>query len=224
MTEPAPAPTAAPEPTALAAPAASATDPLAEIARLQAEVDTWKGHSRTWETRAKTNGEAAQAAAVREATLAKVAEALGLDAGNKSDPEAIAKQLAATQAEARARSVELAVLRAAQAAGADGDALLDSRGFLKKVADVDPADGDAVKAAVAAAVAANPKFAVAAPAAPTAPAPAPAARQASTAGSFDQQPGTPRQLGAEDMKHMTAAQISEASRKGLFRDYLNSPN
>jgi hypothetical protein len=50
------------------------------------------------------------------------------------------------------------VFRAAQATDADPSALLDSRTFLAKLADVDPSDTAAVTAAIAAAVAANPRL------------------------------------------------------------------
>lgn len=202
---------------------APATDPAAEIARLQAEIDTWKGHSRKWEARATAKTDADAAAATRDAALAKVAEALGLDAAvTKPDPEAIARQLQATQAEAKARAVEVAVLRAAQSAGADGDALLDSKAFAAKVANIDPADADAVKAVVAAAVAANPRYATAQQQAAAAP---PPQRQASTGGQFDGAPGTSnQQLGEADWKRMSPAEIAKASREGRFNDYLNSPN
>jgi hypothetical protein len=220
MTEPAGAaavvPSTAADPATPATP--SATDPAAELARVTAELEAWKGHSRSWETKAKANIQAAEAAASNAEQLAKVAAALGLAPDAKPDVDAISRQLETTKAEAKARAVELAVLRAAQTAGANGDELLDSRGFLNKVSAVDPNDLDAVKAAVAEHVAANPKFAITPPAAPA----APAARQASTAGQFDGQPGGPRQLGEADWKRMSPTEISEASKKGLFRDYLNS--
>src|ERR1700681_335270 len=97
-----PAPAAAP-PTAPAPPAPvpmppSATDPVAENARLQAELDQWKGHSRSWETKAKANLEAAQQTAANKEQLAKIAQALGLE-GTAPDPAAIQQQLAAAQAE-----------------------------------------------------------------------------------------------------------------------------
>lgn len=215
----APAPAAAVPAATSTEPAATATDPAAEIARLQAELDQWKGHSRGWEAKAKANLDAAQQAAQRDEQLAKVAQALGIE-GPKPDPEAIARQLAASQAEAAQRARELAVLRAAQSAGADGDALLDSRAFLREIESIDPNDPNAVRAAVTAAVTSNPKFAVAPPSPATPAAPPP--RQASTAGNFNAQPGAARQLGMDDFNRMTPAERSDAMRKGLFQDYLNS--
>ncbi|MCZ7376540.1 hypothetical protein [Micromonospora sp. WMMC250] len=97
--------------------------------------------------------------------LAAVLKAAGLTPDGKTDP---AEQLKAAAAErdkavARARdtAVELAVYKSAAKSGADPDAVLDSRGFLSSVAELDPeaADfADKVTAAIKAAVKANPKL------------------------------------------------------------------
>ncbi len=97
--------------------------------------------------------------------LAAVLKAAGLTPDGKTDP---AEQLKAAAAErdkavARARdtAVELAVYKSAAKSGADPDAILDSRGFLSSVAELDPdaADfADKVTAAIKAAVKANPKL------------------------------------------------------------------
>jgi hypothetical protein len=91
-----------------------------------------------------------------------LAKALGLKTDDeKPDPAALAEQLSAQQAAARTASVELAIFRTAQAAGADADALLDSRSFLAKVSGLDPSEEGfttAVTDAVKAAVEANPKL------------------------------------------------------------------
>jgi len=107
--------------------------------------------------------EAAKAASDR---LAAVLKAAGLTPDGKEDP---AEQLKAAVAErdaavakVRDTAVELAVYRSAGKAGADPDALLDSRAFLAAVKDLDPdaADfGDKVTAAIRAAVKSNPKLA-----------------------------------------------------------------
>lgn len=185
-----------------------------------AEVEEWKGHSRTWETRARGNQQAEQAAAQRDAQLAEIAKALGL-APETPDPEKIASQLQAAQAEKADLARQNAVLLAAHSTGADVNALLDSRSFLQSIANVDPNDRAAIAAAVKAAVDANPRYAAQLPA-PQQPAPPP--RQASTAGSFNAAPGTARQLGEADMKGMSGAEISKAMSQGLFKEYLNSPN
>lgn len=91
-----------------------------------------------------------------------LAKALGLKSDDeKPDPAALAEQLSAQQAAARTASVELAIFRTATAAGADPDALLDSRSFLAKVSGLDPSEEGfttAVTDAVKAAVEANPKL------------------------------------------------------------------
>jgi hypothetical protein len=92
-------------------------------------------------------------------------KALGLTPDGKTDP---AEQLKAAATErdkavsrARDTAIELAVYKSAGKAGADPDAVLDSRGFLSSVAELDPdaADfTDKVAAAIKAAVKANPKL------------------------------------------------------------------
>ncbi|MFG7941195.1 hypothetical protein [Streptomyces cacaoi] len=90
----------------------------------------------------------------------QIGRALGLvDDDQAPDPAALTQQLTTAQEQARTTAVELAVYRAAQAAGADPDALLDSRQFADAVAEVDPTDTAAVRAAIEAAVKANPKLA-----------------------------------------------------------------
>ena len=210
---PAPAP-AAPAPSAPPAapppPAApSATDPAAEVARLQAELDKVRGHSRTWEERAKANENAAP-------LLEQITKAMGLD---KPDPAVVAQQLAAAQAEKSALARENAVILAAQAAGANAAALIDSKAFSRQIESIDPNDRAAITAAVQAAVTANPQYAATAPAAPAATAPV---RQANTPTDFNGSPGGQRQWTAEDVKRATPAAAQKAMQAGLLNDYLNS--
>ena len=68
------------------------------------------------------------------------------------DPDALAADLAAQKR-------ENAVLRAGAALHLDTDALLDSRRFATGLADIDPSDGDAVKAYLNEFVEANPQYA-----------------------------------------------------------------
>ena len=215
-----PAPTPAPAPAAPPAAAPSATDPAAEIARLTAELETWKGHSRGWETKAKANLQAAQANAEREAKLAEVAKALGLPDPTPS-AEQIAQQLTAAQQSTAQLARENAVLRAASAAGADPNALLDSRSFLDSIKAVDPTDTAAVQAAVQAAVAANPRYAAtgAAPAGPQQPA-APV-QMATAAGQFGQPAGN-EQWTADDVAKASPAALSKAMAGGRLTNYLRS--
>ncbi|CAM5332140.1 MULTISPECIES: hypothetical protein [Streptomyces] len=136
----------------------------------QAEAEKWKAQARKHEDRSKsTNSELQRQAAL----LAKLAEKAGIELDDgKADPDKLAQQLTASQTKARQSAVELAVYRAASKHSADPEALLDSRGFLKQVDDLDPeADdfatkvGDAIKSAVES----NPKL-------KSATAPAPPAR------------------------------------------------
>jgi hypothetical protein len=105
----------------------------------QAEAEKWKRLSRQNEDRAKGN--------VDEITrqgqaLALVAEKLGLDLDGKPDADKLAAELDKANRTARQRTSELAVYRAAAAAGADADALLDSRSFMAQVDELDPSSGD----------------------------------------------------------------------------------
>jgi hypothetical protein len=97
---------------------------------------------------------------VRSELIATIAKATGIETA-PPDPAALAQQLEAQTAATRQASVELAVYRAASAAGGDPNALLDSVSFVKALADVDPSDMEAVTAKVTAAVAANPALGIA---------------------------------------------------------------
>jgi hypothetical protein len=145
------------------------TEQTATTEATTTETTTTDGGKAT-ETKVKIEGEfdAARAARALENArngektakqqLAAVAKALGLDTGEKPDPEALAKQLTAAQDTARTTQVELATYRRAAKAGADPDALLDSRSFLDSVRELDPASatfGDDVEAAIKKAIKEN---------------------------------------------------------------------
>ena len=93
-----------------------------------------------------------QTLAAVEVKLSKLAEALGVESTETVDPDALAADLAAQRR-------ENAVLRAGAALHLDTDALLDSRRFTTGLADIDPSDGDAVKAYLNEFVEANPQYA-----------------------------------------------------------------
>jgi hypothetical protein len=115
-----------------------------------------------------TRGEAAEhrtkaTAAERKLTeqLDGIAKALGLKEDEKADPAKLASQLADTQAKARTAAIELTVYRTATKHQGDPDALLDSRGFLAKLADLDPEASNfasKVETAIKDAVKDNPKL------------------------------------------------------------------
>lgn len=126
--------------------------------------DDWKARARQHEDRAKAHKKAAdEALAERDGlktVLDNLRKALDPDSAQKdADPAELAKQATQQAEQARAEvklaKVELAAERSARRAGADVDALLDSRTFLAKLADLDPTDDgfaaavdDAVKAAL----------------------------------------------------------------------------
>jgi hypothetical protein len=72
----------------------------------------------------------------QSARLQKVLKALGLETDG-DDADKLNEKLTAAQADAKQRAVELAVYKAATKAGADPDALLDSRAFLTTVSALD---------------------------------------------------------------------------------------
>ncbi|MGD6762050.1 hypothetical protein ACOKM5_24255 [Streptomyces sp. BH097] len=131
-------------------------DQAATIARLEADLAAARQEAGKTRTTAKQR-------AADDARQELTAQLLGIldpsKAGQQATPEQLTEQLTTVQAQARATAVELAVYRTAQAAGADPDALLDSRQFAEAVAELDPADTDAVKQAITAAVQANPRLA-----------------------------------------------------------------
>ncbi|WP_405204412.1 hypothetical protein OG795_15405 [[Kitasatospora] papulosa] len=131
-------------------------DPAATIARLEA--DLAEARKEAGKTRVTAKQQAADTA--RQELAQQIGKALGIvEDDQPADPAQLTQQLEAEQAKARQTAVELAVYRTAREAGGDPDALLDSRSFAASLADLDPTDTAAVKAAVQAAVTANPKLA-----------------------------------------------------------------
>lgn len=130
-------------------------DSAATIARLEKELKAANGEA----AKARTNAKQ-QAAddAVKQLTQ-QLGKALGLVKDDApADPAELTQKLTAAQADARTTAVELAVYKAAGAAQADPDALLDSRTFVASLADVDPKDSKAIAAAIATAIKDNPKL------------------------------------------------------------------
>jgi hypothetical protein len=177
-----------------------------------------------------------------------IARALGLKP-EEATPEQIMAERDAEKAradaaarQARAAAVELAVFRAASAAGVNANALLDSRAFVTTLDGMDPAgDGFAqqVQDKIAAAADANPGWklpppstvpAPAASAPPLAPAPPPAPLPPAVPssgpqpGSYGQPPAGPRQLTEEDAKQMSPTQVLKAINEGLFVESGFGPN
>lgn len=93
-------------------------------------------------------------------TLTAIQKALNPDAkgDDKPDAAALTKALTEREADTKQAKTELAVYRLAGKNGADPDALLDSRGFLAKLADLDPSDTAKITKAITDAVKDNPKL------------------------------------------------------------------
>lgn len=114
----------------------------------------------------KIRGEAAEHRAEKQklqGVLDAIGKALNPDAETKVDPAELQQTLTKLGTDHTDLQREHQVLLAALDAGADHQALLDSRTFLAKVGDIDPtADdfADKVKAAVTKAIADNPKLKV----------------------------------------------------------------
>lgn len=225
----APAAAAVVEPAPAAAPAATPA-PATPAVDHAAEAEKWKAIARQNEARAKANADAAKANEQQRELLAKVAAQLGLS-DPAPDPAAITAKLEAAERASKASARELAVLRAATRLGANGDELLDSRQFAASIEGLDPADPEAITAAIKAALASNPGKYGAATGAPAAAATATgqqgaqqpaAAPQASTVSEFNGSPGGQRQWTKADVDRATPAQVAKAMRDGLLDAYLAS--
>lgn len=92
----------------------------------------------------RNNAKAQAADEARTALVQELGKALGIikDGEQAPKPEELTAQVQAAQTQVRAAQVELAVHRAAGTHQADPTALLDSRAFLAKVADLDPSADD----------------------------------------------------------------------------------
>jgi hypothetical protein len=123
-----------------------------ELARVRREAAGYRRKLRE----AEKNGSAAE-----QNALKKIMAALGMGDDGEPDPEKLKAQTKRQADELRESKVELAVYRSASRAGGDPDALLDSRGFLAAVSDLDPTDADfdtQVVDAIKSAVKKNPKL------------------------------------------------------------------
>ncbi|GAA1051396.1 hypothetical protein [Arthrobacter russicus] len=145
-----------------------------------------------------------------QATLDRIASALGLKGEEKPDPEKLTAELGNAQEQARQRTVELAIYKAAGPNQANPDALLDSASFLAKVRTLDPKAGDftnQVTDAIKEAVTANQSLK--------------AVRAAGASGTeFSGGSGEQGQITEAQLAQMTPEQIVEAQEKGLLRNLL----
>jgi hypothetical protein len=235
--EPAAPPPAASDPTPAPEPAQPGQEPQADpepdrVDKLpswaQREFRKLRDEAASNRVRAKELSDAQAAAEAKHSTvLDGIAKALGLKP-EEVTPDQIAAErdaakAAAEQAATRARQsdVRLAVLQQAFAAQADGNALLDSVGFLRTVDALDPtADDftDRVKDAVAAAVETNPRYKLdAGPPAPP-PKPQPQVPASGPGQGFTSPPPGPRQWTDEDVARATPQQLTQAISEGLLEN------
>lgn len=142
-----------------------------------ADTTDWKARARQHEDRAKKQKSAADLAATgqkaAEDKLAAVLKAAGLTPEDEDPTEAVRKATAERDtavAEARAVKAERLAERLARKAGADVDALLDSRAVSKALGALDdPTDVDAVQAVIDAVLKDNPRLKAPAAAPPSSP-------------------------------------------------------
>lgn len=98
----------------------------------------------------------------RDEVVQSIGKALGIieDGGDTPDADKLTQQLTEQTQTAKQAQLELAVYKAAANTdlGVDAAALLDSRSFLEKIADIDPSKTDDLVAAIKDAVKTNPRL------------------------------------------------------------------
>lgn len=161
---PAPPPAAPPAPTQPPAPPAPAAPAPPAAGQEVKDLPDWAQKiitdARKEAGDARVQGKTAADAAQKELTD-KLAVALGLKPDAATDPAELAKQVEASQAEAKTNAVQLAVFQQAAKHQGDPAALLDSNSFMAKVAALDHKAADfatKVEAAIKEAVTSNPKL------------------------------------------------------------------
>ncbi|HEX3781703.1 MAG TPA: hypothetical protein VHX38_18730 [Pseudonocardiaceae bacterium] len=211
---PAPAPSAAPTTDAVAKLQSDLDAANQRAAQMQAEA---RKHEDRWKQR---DGQLDE----QQKTLKLLADKMGVQIDDKPDAGKLAEQVTQYQSTARQAATELAVFRAAQAAGADANALLDSRAFMAKTSGLDSSAADfadQVKAIVASQIVANPSLAAQQPAkAPDAP---PAPQQPAvtplpaSSGPVVTAPSVTGQQWTEaDLDAASPQQVSDAIKQGLL--------
>lgn len=172
---PAPAPVAPPTPAP--APPVQPAAPF-DPASLSPEAQAYlKAQVDAADLKARTGSKANAAAEAKKEIAAQVAKALGIAGDEPPDPAKLLAQVEQARDAAWASAVELQIHRTAAAAGANPEALLDSRSFIEgldDLIDLDPSSAEfktALQAKVQEAAAKYP--AQQAPGAPTGPRPDP---------------------------------------------------
>lgn len=125
-------------------------------------LDTIKDLRRENAKRRTDNNAAVQQAQqqAQQDVVQQIGKALGIIDDGETTPDAqqLTQQLTEQTQAAKQAQLELAVYKAASSHGADADALLDSRSFLEKVADLDPTNTDELNAAIKDVVENNPRL------------------------------------------------------------------
>lgn len=134
---------AAPEPPKPTEPPKAPANPWDDPKAAQAEIERLRRENAS----SRTNAKAAAAEEARKELAQQIGKALGLVENEPVDPAKLTEQLTASQEQAKQAALELAIFKSSPDAAAAA-ALLDSRSFLEKVASLDPADAEAIKAAV----------------------------------------------------------------------------
>lgn len=161
--------------------------------------------ARAGEARYRNEAKTAAETAVKDFSD-KFASALGLKEEAAADPEALTKSLTEAQSKAAQSARELAIFKAAAATGADPSRLLDSNSFMTSVAQVDPADGAAITAAIQAAITANNTLK--------------AVQAAAASGTELGGSGETGQITDEQLARMTPEQITKALKEGKLAHLL----
>ena len=199
-TEPAkPAEPKAPEPSA---------NPWDDPKAAQAEIERLRRENGA----ARTNAKAQAAEDAKKELTESIAKALGLAKDDETpDPAKLTEQLTTAQQNAKQAALELAVFRSTADASV-ANALLDSRSFLEKVANIDSSDTAAIAAAVGDAVTANPALGK------RLPAPNPGQ------GAGGNGPTSPSQLSKQDVERLSREgkyqEINKAREEGRLNDLL----
>lgn len=184
-------------------------DLAARLASTEAETKKWQDMARKWETRSKANYDQVQK---HEAALKLLAEKAGITIDGAPDPAYLASQLSEARSQAQESVLELAVYRAASAAGVQADTLLDSRSFMGKVMNLDPTSPEFTDQLAELAKSSAPRH----PASPQ-PEPQTPPFPRSSGANFSGAPGESRQWTEEDVTRATPEELSAAIKKGLLQ-------
>lgn len=135
-------------------------EPWADPAKAKATIERLQREAASAGGKARDTARAQAAQEARDSLVQDLGKALGLvkDGEEAPDAETLTRQIAEKDEQTRQAQVELTVYRTAAKAGADADALLDSRSFLAALDGIDPTDGEKITAAIQDAVKNNPKL------------------------------------------------------------------